>query len=345
MASNSALNLEPGQCQVCQTRVGLKPCSSCKLVYYCCPAHRAQDQPDHKCACKIVVDAVTALFHEACKLRYGRDGNASPPLRFFEDDVGYFFEVPETQKYMIKRLELVEATLSNFKNIAAVEFSVDHLTDMLRLCRRDAPRGRDILSTLYLRLGRDQECYDFTKWWATTAHTYHWLTLSQPYLDIRGADVFEWTLSNDRYMNLSHAVCVTLIKVRILLDLRNMQNAARAFDGVLPQELIDMIRGQALISSALAPRREIIQGSVDTTAQLVQLVKFQIKSLFDTVRSCRREFWPAMVSYGEPGTKLQGPPFTEALRAFVNNYDAWRETPGAIAVIKDLLDAVLAGRC
>lgn len=345
MASNLALTLEPRQCQVCHTRIGLKPCSSCKLVYHCCPEHRARDVQAHQRPCTIIQDAINALFREAYKLRYGEDGNASPPLRYFEDDVGQFWQVPETRPYMRERFNLVQATLSYFKNIAAVETSLDHLTDMLRLCHFDTVGARHVLPTLHLRLGRDQECYDFIKWWANTASNadYNWSNRDAPYLDVRDADALECPvqgLSIDDGINLSHGACVALIKVRILLDLRNMQNLARAFHGVLPQEIIDIIRGQALISSVLAARKDIIQAPVDETADLLQLVKSQVKMLFDAVGRRSWQFWPAMIRCGEPGTRIiRGLPMTEDIRAFNFNYDAWSETPGAIEVIRKLAEA------
>ena len=42
--------------------------------------------------------------------------------------------------------------------------AVDHDFDCLCRCRTDSMGVRDILSAMLLRLGRDQECYDFIKW-------------------------------------------------------------------------------------------------------------------------------------------------------------------------------------
>ena len=54
------------------------------------------------------------------------------------------------------------------KNYAAVEAAHDHVMDILRLNHSDNMGVRDMVPSLKLRLGRDQECYDFCKWWATT---------------------------------------------------------------------------------------------------------------------------------------------------------------------------------
>jgi hypothetical protein len=106
-----------------------------------------------------------------------------------------------------------------------------------------------------------------------------------------GADVLEppaglfITRDDDifRGQSLSHLVCVTLIKVRILLDLRSMQNTTRAFQGVLPRELIDEIRVRALVSSVVASRNDIALASVERITELIQLVKSQIRWLFNVI--------------------------------------------------------------
>ena len=75
------------------------------------------------------------------------------------------------------RYALVEALLTEH-TYAAVSAALDHLLDMLRLCRGDNMGVRDSVPALYLRLGREQECYDFIKWWATMGEqsNYDWGT-------------------------------------------------------------------------------------------------------------------------------------------------------------------------
>lgn len=52
-------------------------------------------------------------------------------------------------------------------NQAAMEAALEHSLDMLRLCRRDNQGVRSGIPGLYLRLGKDRECYDLIKWYLT----------------------------------------------------------------------------------------------------------------------------------------------------------------------------------
>lgn len=89
--------------------------------------------------------------------------------------------------------------------VADVQNALEQFNDMLRLCRSDKLRlcrndklgARDIVPHLLLWLGRDQEWYDFLKWWATIDDKDHYNgrddrnDATLPYLDIHGADPFE----------------------------------------------------------------------------------------------------------------------------------------------------------
>ncbi|KAL1843997.1 hypothetical protein VTJ49DRAFT_6401 [Mycothermus thermophilus] len=72
-----------------------------------------------------------------------------------------------------------------------------------------------------LRLDRDQECYDFIKWWAHVPGSYDFGDASRPYLDTRDADVFEpLSVVLTRFQSLSHLVSLTLLKLRLYHDLK-----------------------------------------------------------------------------------------------------------------------------
>ena len=63
---------------------------------------------------------------------------------------------------MRARYALVK-TLSSIKAHAAVKTTREHVINIFRLCRLDNIRVRDSMFALDLRLGIDQECYDFYK--------------------------------------------------------------------------------------------------------------------------------------------------------------------------------------
>jgi hypothetical protein len=164
--------------------------------------------------------------HEEQKLR-AHPGDSMTPANVFEEGVGHFWRIFETRPYMTARFALVEA-LVKIKTKHAVQAALNHLLDVLRLCRGDNMGVRDLVPALFLRLGKDQQCYDFVKWWATTAQDshYNWGDTSAPYLHPKDEDVFEpIDLFTGRFTDLTHAVSVTLMKIRLLLDVKSLQNS------------------------------------------------------------------------------------------------------------------------
>lgn len=69
---------------------------------------------------------------------------------------------------MSARLDLMTAIL-NLRNGEAVEAALARGLDMLRLCRGDNQGVRSKMPALYLRLGRDQDAFDFLKWYFVKA--------------------------------------------------------------------------------------------------------------------------------------------------------------------------------
>eukprot|EP01034_Spumella_vulgaris_P041734 gene41734-51718_t len=50
---------------------------------------------------------------------------------------------------------------------------------------------RDLVPGMMLRIGQEQEAYDFIKWWLTYPDNYDWGNMSLPYLNIKNADITE----------------------------------------------------------------------------------------------------------------------------------------------------------
>lgn len=84
--------------------------------------------------------------------------------RPFESSVGHFWGIPDTRDYMRARYAHVEALLE-VQTRTAVARALEHTLDLFRLNRSDNLGVRNLVPSLSIRLGRDQECYDFLKWW------------------------------------------------------------------------------------------------------------------------------------------------------------------------------------
>lgn len=276
------------------------------------------------------------------------DGFMLPP-RVFEEHAGRFWGILDTRDYMRARFGFVDAMLAHFpRHRVAVQTALDHLMDMLRLNRSDNMGLREMVPSLMLRLGRTQEAYDFVKWWATCdpdGH-YDWGDMELPYLDIKDADFFEdptwWTA---KYLDLSHASVVMLTKVRVLLNLLELQNTARALNPTaspLPCELVDQVRGALLGDSPLDGRQDLVTADTATLSALIEKIKKQIWALYLAVEEANMHFWPCLLSMQDDDTNLQRPDYhsrgssEEAELMILYNYPAWEETPGAL----DQIDAV-----
>ncbi|KAH8746918.1 hypothetical protein F5883DRAFT_700018 [Diaporthe sp. PMI_573] len=127
--------------------------------------HQTVHRNIHKHACVTTKKAHTEFLKEETSLRNGpADGfMLSPPV--FEEHAGGFWDVLGTRDYMRARLNFVDTVLSKFpRHRVAVQTALDHLMDVLRLNRSDSMGLRNMVPSLMLRLGRNQDAYGFVKW-------------------------------------------------------------------------------------------------------------------------------------------------------------------------------------
>ncbi|KFY20567.1 hypothetical protein V493_07651 [Pseudogymnoascus sp. VKM F-4281 (FW-2241)] len=238
---------------------------------------------------------------------------------------------------MQARYALVEALLK-IKTYAAVEAALNHLLDMLRLCRGDNMGVRDVVPALFLRLGRDQECYDFVKWWATTGErgNYDWGDMDEPYLDLKDENPFEAPgLFTQKYA--AHGISVTLLKIRILFDCRALKSATVIGEKV-PQEVLDNIYNQ-MVGTIVAQRQDIKDGK--NLDPLIEDLQTQVSDMYHAVNNSNKYFWSALL---RPGANLTARPgaYSKGSEAEMQlmlqySYNSWAETPGAINYIRTLV--------
>lgn len=124
------------------------------------------------------------------------------------------FCTSETRDYMRARIAYV-TEFYNMRTFDAANNALTHFLDMLRLNRGDNQGVRGIIPGLYLRLCRDQECYDFVKWWVQKHYesNYDWGDDTLPYLDLKNEDVMEDPeLFCGRFVPCGMTISATLIK-------------------------------------------------------------------------------------------------------------------------------------
>lgn len=207
---------------------------------------------------------------------------------------------------MRARYALVEALLK-IKTFDAVRSAAEHLRDMLRLCCSDNLGVRDLLPALHLRLGKDQECYDFVKWWATydPDGRYDMGNTNLPYLNIVDADAFESVeyLCGD-FPDLSHLISVSLLKIKLLIDLKALQNSA-FLTGTQPRELVDLVRHYIPLSDIVRKDSRLV--SLANLADHIQKLSLQVDTLVEATAHVNEHFWAALI---EPDTHLEAQPMS-----------------------------------
>ena len=228
--------------------------------------------------------------------------------------------MPGTRPYMRARFAFIDA-LGSIDTRDAVETQLEHERDMLRLSRADNMGMRELVPFAMLRTDRDQDCYDFLKWQFTTGMDpgYDWGNMNLGYLDVKNADVFESieSLGARKFENLAHVTALTLLKVKLLLDLQ----------AAMPR------------SPIIANNRALMQQQDPALIFKLELQAYQLHTL---AHALNPHFWRLLFS-PQPDLTRRPPLISrgtmeEAQLVLVYSYRAWTETRGAMELIKFKVD-------
>ncbi|KAM5343752.1 hypothetical protein ACJ41O_012289 [Fusarium nematophilum] len=291
----------------------------------------------HKSACTKVRKARAKLAEEDRRVR-NATADFSTPANAFETHVGHFWGIVGTRDYMRARFALTEhiRLLGTFDG---VHEALDHMQDMLRLCRSDNMGLRNIVPAMMLRLDLDQECYDFVKWWATCdpdGH-YDWGDMTLPHLNIHGADVLEEPGFFGEYPDLNHGVALLLLKLKLLVDIRNLKITRKILASRrLPFDLWGLIEPLVVRSPLSASlQRESPKSLCGIETKLLN----QTRQLGATVVKANNSF---MFHLFDPDEALCERPeaystgsWEEMALAMQNSYAAFWETEGVLDMLND----------
>ena len=297
------------------------------------------DREKHEVACNKFRKSRDIFEREEEKLRATPGDGFMQPDDVFGTSAGHFWDIPGTRNYMAARYAFVIATLK-VNTVDAVKSALGHTMELVRLNRSDKMRVRDLVPTLLLRLGRDQECYDFVKWYATVGQSRHYDPgdLSFPFLSVTRADVFERVdYICETLPNLSHVVAATLLKIRLLLSLTALKNQSIVVaDFPAPAEIHHNVTLRLPESTIVANDQEILNRTSHAT-QIEQLA-WQVRRLYQHVRKANKHFWPGLL---QPDIHLEARSqvysqgsVAEMQLVLQYSIEAWRETPGALEVIE-----------
>jgi hypothetical protein len=107
----------------------------------------------------------------------------------------------------------------------SVALQMEEYVEMVRLDRDDFAQLRSVIPGLMLRVGQDQRCYDYLKWWAWVYKSEDPCDREIPWLCMKKANAFEDTKKiAARWSDLQQLVAFTVLKVKLLMDVMKLQN-------------------------------------------------------------------------------------------------------------------------
>lgn len=302
--------------------------------------HQRADRKSHKLHCNLIKDAHEKLRREEAALRaHSSTDDPALPADPFTSAAGHFWAFPPTRPYMDARLDLVINQL-NVRTGEAVEAALANVLDMLRLSRADGMGVRSQVPALYLRLGRDQEAYDFLRWYSDKAPSYDWEDVEQPFLDVKGADALERIDPKSGLINtdLSFKVALLLLKSRLFADVSQLEGFLQKLGDKAPRDRMEIVREECL-SDVMLNRRDIVDA--DDYVPIMVRLRRQMVSIYEDIKKSNRYMIPALENPGRYANAQPGP-YTpgdegEAALAFRYSWYSWAECPNVLNEILPLL--------
>ncbi|KAK1826443.1 hypothetical protein QBC39DRAFT_21233 [Podospora conica] len=324
----------PKHCEVCHATTGLLRCSACSIYYYCGQAHQKADRATHRKTCDTIKNTKKQVDDIEARLR------AQTPNPF-EADRGSFWLSMTNRMYLKARYLHSEMQLRSWRQ-QGVEDAVDNYMGSMDLDRGDSQGIRFVVPWLFLRLGRDQQCYDFCKFWQRSFKgetSSDCRDLSVPFLDIDGADATEpvdlWTSS--QFTPLAHISLLYLLKFRLRQGLEAVKTCMAANPGLSPQDVLVKIRTE-YCGDILEKRPDLITDS-DAVNAAMEKLDAQISCLFLASHKINEHYFKLLVKPTNRALTYLPMAYTpgsveEAEYVFMISYSAWAESPESIQSLR-----------
>ncbi|KAI4254383.1 MAG: hypothetical protein L6R42_007216 [Xanthoria sp. 1 TBL-2021] len=336
-------------CNFCGDFTDLTECEDCQVALYCSESHGSLDEESHESSCKALEQAKSFLKDQEFNLNidaYDEDDDdfsrfVPIPVERLACNLNSYLNVPT---YVAAGCQYIEALIKT-NTFNAIRLAAEKACEMFRCFPSDPMDLRSDLPGVYLRLGRDQEAYSLVKWWQLndlSDEDIHKSYPVVPYLDITDADVFEQPSdiinAIDGNPSLVNMFCVALIKIKILSDITVLQQI-RALHQRLPPELVDMVERFIPLTDAVWNNPQVM--SKEDYSELIEDVTDQVKVCFEAVEKANIHLWPSLINPDlRPGGTRHRPSNDKRTVDFVLDrcYDSWVETPGAVDIIRVLLN-------
>ncbi|KAK4183654.1 hypothetical protein QBC35DRAFT_393435 [Podospora australis] len=342
----------PKHCEICKKTEGLQRCAACSVYYYCSREHQTQDWSTHKSTCKQISGARKKVEEEKAKI----------PDAVFEERKGRCWAGnPDFRPYMKARYFHGELLIRSWRR-QGIEDALENYLGMVHLNRGDNQSARDSVPPLYIRLGKDQDAYDFCKWWGLKEGSgqdkhYNWADTTLPFLNIQGADAAEPCDDFFGYavLRLTHLLSAYLIKFRLLQCFKALgmykkiwQQQADTDELPTKQEILEALKDKPFMCYGDAidhqPVLEIFQDENLFNKKTQDLME-QMMLIWFAVNEYNEHMWPMLTSPDERTLSTNPMPYTpgswaEANIAFANTYSAWVETAGSIPALRKVMENV-----
>ena len=335
----------PKHCEVCKKVDGLLRCGACKTYYYCSRAHQVADRPTHKTTCKTIKETKDKIDAEEAKLRARSAGDDGLPPNILEAHGGRLWLWVPARPYLQAMFVHGEMLVRSWRQ-QGIEDALALYLDVLQKNTTDNQGVRHHIPALYMRLGRNQEAYDFLKAWGLQF-------MGRPeasapndarpaYQRLKNADPTEavdlWT---GQFLDLALASSVLLVKVRLLFGLQLLLEFKEGLPHGAPvppardiladvgskccDDIFDRMPEEFADVASITKKRDEING--------------QLEELFVAIGKYNKHFWPMMLYPEERDFSSRSQGFIpgsreEAHLAFTCTYSAWCETPMALQTVR-----------
>ncbi len=335
----------PKQCEICKKVDGLLRCGACKTYYYCSREHQAADRPTHKTTCKTIKGTKDKIGEEEARLRARSAGDDGLPPNVLEAHGGRLWLWIPARPYLMAMFVHGEMLIRSWRQ-QGIEDALALYLDVLQKNTVDNQGVRHHIPALYMRLGRNQEAYDFLKAWGLQfmgRPEANALDDARPaYQRLKNADPTEdvnlWT---GRFLDLALVSSVQLVKVRLLIGLQLLLSFRKGFPHEAPmppaRDILADVRGKCC--DDIFDRMPERFADADLIAQACDKISRQLDELFVAVGEYNKHFWPMMLDPEERDLSAQSRGFLQGSReeahlAFTCTYSAWCETPMALQTVR-----------
>lgn len=210
------------------------------------------------------------------------------------------------------------------------------------------------VSALWIRLDEDEEVYGFIKSWYLWEESEDHPPGQIAPTPIENPDILEdvdyFLDIETRFMDFTDTITfllsLTLLKIKILLDLKDLHQARQAVGPKVPQEVLDQILANIPRSSAIKANRRIMS-SPDLSAEIARL-DAQVDALYKKIHQTNFFWWRTLVDRPEDAIEAvvnrshngARPEFGSPLEAAIwitqrGQRFCWVETPGVLDFLRE----------